>query len=78
MIPEGAGPFARSRPSFYMGAMTGRPCKPDADLKKLWQLLLPGTSFPACGVPEKSAAAADDPAAINAGRQSGPKRHSAT
>jgi len=29
--------------------MIGRPCKPDADLKRLWRTLL-GTPFPACGV----------------------------
>jgi hypothetical protein len=28
--------------------MIGRPCKPDDDLKGLWQKLL-GTPFPACG-----------------------------
>jgi hypothetical protein len=32
--------------------MIGRPCKPDADLKRLWQMLMPGTHFPACGMPE--------------------------
>jgi hypothetical protein len=32
--------------------MTGRPCKPGSDLRGLWGLLLPGTAFPACGVPE--------------------------
>ena len=31
--------------------MTGRPCKPDADLKGLWRTLL-GTPFPACGITE--------------------------
>ncbi len=34
--------------------MTGRPCKPGSDLHGLWRLLLPGTAFPACGVPENS------------------------
>jgi len=34
--------------------MIGRPCKPDPDLKWLWQTLLPGTPLPACGMPEKS------------------------
>jgi hypothetical protein len=33
--------------------MASRPCKPDADLKRLWQVLLPSTPFPACGAPEK-------------------------
>ena len=32
--------------------MSGRPCKPGSDLHGLWRLLLPGTAFPACGVPE--------------------------
>ncbi len=32
--------------------MASRPCKPDADFKRLWGLLLPGTAFPACGTPE--------------------------
>jgi hypothetical protein len=35
--------------------MTGRPCKPGSDLHGLWRLLLPGTPFPACDVPENSA-----------------------
>ncbi len=34
--------------------MTGRPCKPGSDLQGLWRLLLPGTAFPACGVPEEA------------------------
>jgi hypothetical protein len=29
--------------------MANRPCKPDADMKRLWQTLLPGTPMPACG-----------------------------
>jgi hypothetical protein len=36
--------------------MVNRPCKPDADLKWLWQLML-GTPFPACGTGENSDAA---------------------
>ena len=31
--------------------MANRPCRPNADLKRIWQLLLPETPFPACGVP---------------------------
>jgi hypothetical protein len=38
--------------SSYICAMANRPCKPDADLKRLWQVLLPSTPFPACGAPE--------------------------
>ena len=34
--------------------MANRPCKPDADMKRLWQLLLPGTSFPVCGTDDAS------------------------
>jgi hypothetical protein len=33
--------------------MIGRPCKPDADLKGLWRMLL-GTPFPACGMSEEA------------------------
>jgi hypothetical protein len=43
--------------------MTNRPCKPDADLKRIWQTLLPGTPFPACGVAENAEAAASETAA---------------
>jgi hypothetical protein len=32
-----------------MWVMTGRPCNPNSDLKRLWQVLLPGTAFPQCG-----------------------------
>jgi hypothetical protein len=39
--------------------MANRPCKPDADLKRLWRMLLPNTPFPACGVPENFDSAAD-------------------
>ncbi len=35
--------------------MTERPCRPSADLKRLWRTLLPGTPFPACGMPDESA-----------------------
>jgi hypothetical protein len=38
----------------YISSMANRPCKPDDDLKKLWQSLLPGIAMPACGT------AADD------------------
>jgi hypothetical protein len=42
--------------------MANRPCKPDADMNRLWQTLLPGTPMPACGVPKdgEAAAHADD------------------
>jgi hypothetical protein len=29
--------------------MANRPCKPDGDLKKLWQMLMPGVAMPVCG-----------------------------
>jgi hypothetical protein len=35
--------------------MANRPCRTDADLKKIWRLLLPGTPLPACDAPENSA-----------------------
>jgi hypothetical protein len=38
--------------------MASRPCNPNADLKRLWQMVLRGTPFPACGVPGNSDAAA--------------------
>jgi hypothetical protein len=31
--------------------MTNRPCKPDADLRGIWQMLLPDVPFPACRAP---------------------------
>jgi hypothetical protein len=34
--------------------MTGRPCRPSADLKGIWQFLLPDTAFPACGTAEEA------------------------
>jgi hypothetical protein len=43
--------------------MAGRTCKPDSDLKRLWQVLLPNTPFPACGTPETPDATADHSAA---------------
>jgi hypothetical protein len=36
--------------------LASRTCKLDADLKKLWQTLLPGTPFPQCGTPEDASA----------------------
>ena len=38
--------------------MANRPCKPDADFKRLWQTLLPDTPMPACGVAKDPDAAA--------------------
>jgi hypothetical protein len=31
--------------------MTNRPCRFDADLHGIWQMLLPDVPLPACGVP---------------------------
>jgi hypothetical protein len=45
--------------SSYIRAMANRPCKPDADLKRLWRMLLPNVPFPACGAPEKFDSAVD-------------------
>ena len=39
--------------------MANRPCKPDAGVKRIWQLLLPGTAFPACGTQEDAAKCGD-------------------
>jgi hypothetical protein len=38
--------------------MAHRACKPDADLKRIWQILLPDTPFPACGVAEDASSPA--------------------
>jgi hypothetical protein len=36
--------------------MANRPCKPDGDMKKLWQTLMPGVAMPACGIAGDDAA----------------------
>jgi hypothetical protein len=41
--------------------MVDRPCNPDADLKRLWQLVL-GTPFPACGSIARSGEAVEEDA----------------
>jgi hypothetical protein len=38
--------------------MAERTCKPDADFKRLWRTLFPGTPFPSCGTGEESDAVA--------------------
>ena len=40
--------------------MANRPCKPDADVKRIWQLLLPDTAFPVCGTQENAGADAGE------------------
>ena len=53
-------PLARRSPTRHISVMATRSCKPDADFKKLWQTLMPGTPMPACGASEdKSAKAAE-------------------
>src|SRR5579863_5238366 len=44
--------------------MAERPCIPGEDLKGLWRALLPGTPFPACGVPQESTAEVITPATL--------------
>jgi hypothetical protein len=51
-------PLARLFAGAHIQPMANRPCKPDADFKRLWQTLLPGTPLPACGVAKDSDAAA--------------------
>jgi hypothetical protein len=40
--------------------MANRPCKPDADMKRIWQLLLPDTAFQVCGTQENAGADAGE------------------
>jgi hypothetical protein len=42
-----------------MVIMPGRPCRPSADTKELWRLLLPGMNAPACGVGDEAIAAGE-------------------
>jgi len=49
--------------------MTGRPCKPDDDFKRLWKTLMPGTPMPACGVAgDKEATAGEPPEPVQTSR----------
>jgi hypothetical protein len=43
-----------------MWSMSGRPCNPDSDLKRLWRAFLPGTPFPQCGTPADTASSASE------------------
>ncbi len=45
--------------------MIDRPCRANADLKRIWQLLLPDTPFPACGTQEN----ADTDVGVNSATQ---------
>jgi hypothetical protein len=58
--------LARRDGGSYIDAMASRPCKPDADLKRLWRTLL-GTPFPACGMPEDFDATNGDGIELNEG-----------
>ena len=42
--------------------MATRPCRADADVKRIWQWLLPDTPFPACGAQEDAGMAASESA----------------
>ena len=39
--------------ALYSRVMSDRPCKLDADVKRLWRMFLPGTPAPVCGTPEE-------------------------
>jgi hypothetical protein len=54
-------PLAQRLVSRHIAVMTDRPCKPGADLKGIWQMLLPGTPFPACGISENPEFTASQP-----------------
>ena len=47
--------------------MATRPCKPDADVKRIWQWLLPDAPLPACGTAEDADERATPPGAAHAG-----------
>ena len=57
-LPSGAAPV-----SAYISWMANRPCNPDADTRRLWQMLMPGTPMPSCGIAEGEAASNDNAAA---------------
>jgi hypothetical protein len=59
--------------------MANRPCKPDADVKRIWQWLMPDTAFPACGTQDDAAARdsakpADQPRQDAEARRDNPRR----
>lgn len=45
--------------------MTNRPCNPDSDLKRLWQMMMPGTPMPSCGTTQGDTGGNNDNAAMN-------------
>ena len=44
--------------------MTNRPCNPDSDLKRLWQMLMPGTAMPSCGTTQGNTGGDNDNATV--------------
>jgi hypothetical protein len=56
----------------HIEVMASRPCKPDADLKGLWRVLL-GTQFPVCGVPADDDADSGESAAAGQNAQTSVK-----
>jgi hypothetical protein len=58
--------------------MANRPCKPDADTKRLWQMLMPGIAMPSCGTAQDDAddkVGADNTVANNTASESDKKKH---
>jgi hypothetical protein len=52
--------------SGHTDKMADRPCTPDRDTKRLWQIFLPDTPFPACGDPRARDSVADEAVASSA------------
>lgn len=46
--------MALARCFAHIDPMASRPCRPSVDVKGLWQVFLPGTPFPSCGVAEEA------------------------
>ncbi len=59
-------PMVSDDNSGHIGVMAGRPCRPDADTKMLWQAVLPGVPFPVCGDPDSPAEVAAESVAAPA------------
>jgi hypothetical protein len=56
----GAESLVRRADFVHILQMIDRPCRANADLKRIWQLLLPDTPFPACAAPADADAAASE------------------
>jgi hypothetical protein len=54
--------LAGHRGRAYISAMAGRPCNPNGDLKRLWQVFLRDAPMPPCEAPS-DLESADDPKA---------------